>query len=368
MIFLILSYTMDPVSAPEPLISPSALSTYQSQGKLFNLFITPWYRWDTVHYLDIAENGYMADRNTTVWPPMYPLLIKLFTFITNSYLLSGIIVSNLAFFCALYLLYLLTSTQYSEEVARRSLIYLIIFPTAFFFVAPYSESLFLALSVGFFLAVRKQKWWMAGLLGICAVLTRLQGVFLVVPLIWTLLQSLTSRRQTSKKLNGKLLIPISVISATFFLYFLSVHFILGREWPWMTLQSNWSQKIGFPWEGLIGNIKILVGISPLCSNSYIATFFDALVFLGSIILLIITRTQLNREHLIYSIILLLLFSVKLDQSGFLVSTSRYILSIFPLFFSLAIIFKKVGRIVFTTLSLFSQMLLLCVFYLWGWVA
>ncbi|MEN6434176.1 MAG: hypothetical protein ABFD58_00005, partial [Anaerolineaceae bacterium] len=64
LIVLILSFTMDPVSSPQSLISTSSLSSYQSEGKIFNLFITPWYRWDAVHYLDIAENGYASDRNT----------------------------------------------------------------------------------------------------------------------------------------------------------------------------------------------------------------------------------------------------------------------------------------------------------------
>jgi Gpi18-like mannosyltransferase len=359
---------MAPVSSPEALISPSALSTYQSQGKLFNLFITPWYRWDTVHYLDLAENGYTSDSKTTVWPPLYPLLIKLIALITNSYLLSGIIVSNLAFLCALYLLYLLISTEYSEEVAQRSLLYLIIFPTAFFFVAPYSESLFLALSVGFFLAIKKQKWWVAGFLGICAVLTRLQGIFLVVPLIWIFFQNLINRKGISRKLNCRSLIPISVISAAFILYFLSIHFVLGREWPWMTLQSNWSQKLGLPWEGMISNIKILIGITPLISVSYISTFFDVLTLLGGIVLLIITRMQLKKEYLLYSITLLLLFSIKLNQNGFLVSTSRYVLSIFPLYISYALTLKKGGRIIWSAISLLSLIILLVIYYNWGWVA
>jgi hypothetical protein len=368
LIVLILSSTMDPVSSPQSLISTSSLSSYQSEGKIFNLFITPWYRWDAVHYLDIAENGYASDRNTTVWPPLYPLLIKLFSFTNGSFLLSAIIVSNLAFICALFLLYLLISTEYNEETARRTLQYLIIFPTAFFFVAPYSESLFLALSVGFFLAINKQKWWLAGLLGIGAVLTRLQGVFLVIPLIWMLFENIVKRKGFTKRQIINLLIPIGLITAAFIFYFISIHILLNREWPWMTLHSNWSQKISFPWEGWLGNIKMLTGISPLLSNSYISTFFDALAILGSAILLIVTIKRLKTDHFLYAICLLLLYSLITNQNGYDVSNARYVLTIFPLFITLELTLRKGSRIVWSVFSLVSLSILLIIFYNWGWVA
>jgi hypothetical protein len=52
---------------------------------------------------------------------------------------------------------------------------------AFFLSAVYSESLYLALSVGMFLAARRGRWALVGVLGALATATRSAGVVLLVP-------------------------------------------------------------------------------------------------------------------------------------------------------------------------------------------
>ena len=103
-----------------------------------------------------------------------------------SYLLVGTLLSNGALLAALFVLYQLAIESFGEQVGRRTLLYLCIFPTAFFFFAAYNESLFLLLTTGAFLAMRRQAWWLAGLLGLLAALTRLTGVLLVLPYLYEL--------------------------------------------------------------------------------------------------------------------------------------------------------------------------------------
>src|SRR5262249_29160432 len=55
---------------------------------------------------------------------------------------------------------------------------------SFILFAPYTESLFLLLSVASLLMARRRQWWLAGLAGGLAALTRQQGLFLIVPLAW----------------------------------------------------------------------------------------------------------------------------------------------------------------------------------------
>ncbi len=57
------------------------------------------------------------------------------------------------------------------------------FPMAFFFSAVYSESLFLALSVGCIWQARTGRWAWAGVLGGLAAAERNSGVMLVVPVV-----------------------------------------------------------------------------------------------------------------------------------------------------------------------------------------
>src|SRR5207244_4101387 len=56
-------------------------------------------------------------------------------------------------------------------------------PVAFFFSAPYTESLFLVLSVGAFLAARTGRWALAGLAAGAASGTRSTGALLLLPLL-----------------------------------------------------------------------------------------------------------------------------------------------------------------------------------------
>ena len=54
-------------------------------------------------------------------------------------------------------------------------------PMAFYFSAVYSESLYLALSVGLFWCARQGRWAWVGVLGVLAAATRSTGIVLALP-------------------------------------------------------------------------------------------------------------------------------------------------------------------------------------------
>jgi hypothetical protein len=70
-----------------------------------------------------------------------------------------------------------------EEVARLALFATVLAPMAFYFSAVYSESLYLALSVGVFWCARQGRWAWVGVLGALAGATRSAGLVLVVPVV-----------------------------------------------------------------------------------------------------------------------------------------------------------------------------------------
>ncbi|MDQ6644261.1 MAG: hypothetical protein M3Y76_07415, partial [Chloroflexota bacterium] len=131
-----------------------------------------WNHWDAANYVRIAQFGYQTPFDVAFFP-LFPLLIKVFAYVLGhrGYFLIGTIISNGALLGTLFVLYQLAVEAGGEEVAQRTLLYLCIFPTAFFFFAPYNESLFLFLTASTFLALRRQRWWLAGLLGLLAALT-----------------------------------------------------------------------------------------------------------------------------------------------------------------------------------------------------
>ena len=87
--------------------------------------------------------------------------------------------STVASLVAAVELYRLAVLDHSPRLARATVWFLFIFPTSYFLHIDYTESLFLALVLGAFLAARDDHWLAAGTLGMLAGLTHANGALLV---------------------------------------------------------------------------------------------------------------------------------------------------------------------------------------------
>src|SRR5207248_6926983 len=105
----------------------------------------------------------------------YPLVARAAGWVVGSAVLGSLLVAVAALAVALYLLRRLVVLDAGERYARGALLVTALFPTAFFFSAIYTESLFLALTVAAFYAARRQRWALAGLCGGLAAATRNTG-------------------------------------------------------------------------------------------------------------------------------------------------------------------------------------------------
>ncbi|MGH7801612.1 MAG: glycosyltransferase family 39 protein [Thermodesulfobacteriota bacterium] len=125
----------------------SYLLSYVSNASLLNKLppslLDIWNNWDSQSYLDIAKNGYRKFGDEMwvriVFFPLYPFFIRLFALVLKNYELSALVVSNLAYVVACFYLYRLVLRSYTEEAAIRSVLYMSVFPTAYFFHAGYTE-------------------------------------------------------------------------------------------------------------------------------------------------------------------------------------------------------------------------------------
>ena len=192
-----------------------------------NPLLGVWQRFDANWYLDIAEGGYSATGGSAVYFPLYPIAIRLVgDLLSGRELLAALLISNLSVIVALVLLYKISSDLVGASGARRALVYLAMFPTSFFFLAPYTESLFLCLSLATLYSALRGRMLGAGLLGALAALTRLQGVVLMLPLIyiwWAERGKLAwSKKETNRTLFPRILHFCSALFDSHFLVLLLI--------------------------------------------------------------------------------------------------------------------------------------------------
>jgi hypothetical protein len=163
-------------------------------GHVGNIILAPAVRWDAVWYLHIAQHGYHGPALTAFFP-LYPLLISPFAWSAISAVVAGIVISLVAFWVALELIYRFVKLDFGPRAALAAVWLLALFPTSLFFSAVYTESLFLALSAGCLYLARRQRWMSAGVVGAFAAATRNVGVLLVAPLAILYLQQLITVRR-----------------------------------------------------------------------------------------------------------------------------------------------------------------------------
>jgi hypothetical protein len=176
---------------PQPVTPDPVLRPYLGITPETNPWLEPWQRWDALHYEAIAERGYAAFTVALFTPPLYPWLIRTLSSLTGaSSLLAGILISNLAFLAGLAALYHLIEQETGDSrLARRTLVYLASFPTAFFFLAGYTESLYLLAALLSLGLASHQKWIPSGFCGAVAALARLTGGLIIIPLAFAAWQA-----------------------------------------------------------------------------------------------------------------------------------------------------------------------------------
>lgn len=152
-------------------------------GYFGNLLAASFARWDSAWYLAIAHGGYAHDPARSAFFPLYPLLLRGVGVLLGSDLIAGVMVSLVAFGVALALLHKLVSLELGGELGQITVMLIAFCPMAYFFSAVYSESLYLALSVGCLLCARTGRWALAGLLGGLAAASRNSGLVLVIPFV-----------------------------------------------------------------------------------------------------------------------------------------------------------------------------------------
>jgi hypothetical protein len=226
--------------------------------------IEPWYRWDAIWYVNVAENGYSkaADKGGRLGPaflPAMPLCIAAARTLGINPYWAGLLIANLAAAAGTAIFARVTVRLTSDRTTGlRAFVLLMAFPTSFFFSAPYNEAfglLFTALALSAWFQLRPTR---AGLFAAFGSLARLTGVALGVAAIggWIC----EDRTRTGFKRAAIIAFGSFVGVLLFWAYLgwtvddpfagLKTHEVWGRKklslWnPWLSIKSIYDPQVPY---------------------------------------------------------------------------------------------------------------------------
>lgn len=282
-------------------------------------------RWDSIWYLDIASNGYLFNGvgklSNIVFSPVYPALtaiISLFTF--GNAVLAGWIISSVSLIIACAFVYKLVKEFHPFVDPYQVVFFLLIFPTAFFLNAVYTESLFLALSLAAFYFALKKNFLLAGVIGFIASLTRISGILIFIPIAWEYYEAVGLKRLFNLKFLPIMLIPFGTFC--FFLY----HYLAFGDWLlFFKVESWWGRQF------ILNKDYFNLSSYPAVINFSLDLTFTILAFIA-------TALSFKKLSVSYGLYMLSTLVFVLS-SGTMMSIGRYILVLFPIYI-LAASFKN----------------------------
>jgi hypothetical protein len=341
-----------------------------------------WARWDSVWFLRIAEHGYASLEGTAAaFYPLYPASVGLVGRVfLGHYVLAGIAVSLTASLAAFVLLHDLAETKLGAEGARRTVLYLAIFPMTLFLQAVYSEALFLLLTVAAFLLAERTRFASAGLIAGLAMLTRPVG-FALLPALALIAWRSPDRRRA--------LANLAIAPLVFCIYPLYLWIDRGDPFAFAHAQDVWTRHVSYAgplggiWDGLRAG---WAGIRQLVSGSHTTTYWpavdgtdpmrvaavnlEALAFL--VLFVALTIVAWRRFGAPYGLFAALSLAIPLSvpsERWPLLSLPRFGLVVFPLFLALAALGGR-PRAHVAIVSVSSIMLGIAIvqWSLWQWVS
>jgi hypothetical protein len=335
-----------------------------SNEKFVEIFVA----WDSGWYWNIATHGYSFTpdaQSSIAFFPLYPMLMRAaaapFGGGAGATWIAGIVVAVAAYLLALIAIHRFTERFFgSREIARRTVLYIAVFPWSLFLARVYAESVFLLASV---LAISRAwdgRWWQAGVWGGQATLARPNGILIGLPLALLALRDRPPLGALTARWSA--LAPIPAALAGFCAY---NYWLTGDPLAWLTAQAHWGYSLGhWPWEQILRLISGVFEYGPygFFFTSEIVPFevlhaAPALLFLA-LTPLIARRLGMGMGMYVVASLLVPLSSNTLEGLG------RYASVLFPAFMLLASVTTQRAHEAIIIMSLVFRTLLICFFVTW----
>jgi hypothetical protein len=230
-----------------------------------------WDHWDVGLFVKVAAFGYLAPEyadRTEVDLPGLPIALRLVQPFVGNWVVAGLVVSLVAGLVASAALWRLTVDDAMREAdrttpgpaeedrGRRAVLLLVCFPYAVFLFAGYSEGLFLAFATTAWVAARRERWLLAGLLTAGATATRVLGLALLAAIWVEYVGTALRARSGTGTVPGRrravdvlgLVLPVVPLVA-----FLGYFQARTGHWDAYTraMGEQWGRAVSLPWHGFL---------------------------------------------------------------------------------------------------------------------
>jgi hypothetical protein len=290
-----------------------------------------WYNTiDANNYAEIADHWYFPVEGSQLqykiaFFPLYPVLMKGFWYIVRSMPISGMILSSACAYAVGLIVYKIARLELGDDCASSAVRYLFILPSAFFLMAPMTESLYLLPTAAFFLALIKKKRGIAAFCAFLAATSRPQGVLFVIPFAVEMIAQI-KEYGISKSLKYFPLVLSPLVGMGCYLL---INFqVYGDPLYFMSVQSqHWGNSLSPFWHTPVylaeylqhylesGDTRIALGLSVP----------NLLAFFGGLGLIVSGAKRLRPSLTLYS---LAYFAMSFGIS-WLLSGPRYLCCLFP---------------------------------------
>jgi hypothetical protein len=312
-------------------------------------------QWDAGYYLSLAAHGYpghaaaatvqTGNRAFYAFGPLYPLLVRITHDVLGfGYITSSEIVSTLGLVVALAALWKLVDLEVGQRAADGACVLLLAWPSAFFLVATYPESVTLAAATVAFLAARRGHYVTAGLFAAAAAMGKYYLVLLLVPLaleVWWAppdrstwhsgrdVEWLSPLRVTAARLTA--VFAPTIVAFVAWLAYQKAHF--GEWLAFIRSQAHWNRHLSWPWTSIGHAVSDLVHWRLLdTSTASVVELFDLVTVVLIAVAAVVAWVRIRPS---YGVLLGLVWCVFTFQT-ILLSESREVLVLFPFFAALGV--------------------------------
>ncbi len=323
--------------------------TDPQDGFHFTDLLAAWTRWDSVHYINIAENGYEGaiedgQHLFLVFYPLFPWMMAFLRHFIHDTRLCGILISTICYAVGCVFFDKLMRLEYGEKESKYALLAISLFPHAFFFGSVATESLFYMLGVIFLYCTRKHRWFTVAIIGFFACMTKVQGALLAFAVLFELVFSQKLWKLIKEKkwnrIFWRIIVP-GLICSTMLLgigvYLLINYVVEGDPFRFMYYQKNhWFNGYAPIWTTVhfIFDKLFREWFSPYGMALWVPECTLFFIYIISIIYAFVRK--MRPMYLAYFISFFLLTY----SSSFLISGARYTLSAFPMFMAAGLFISK----------------------------